>query len=47
MNGDDPRFPLRLIGLRELRSHNSWMHNSPILMRGGREQPLRIHPRRR
>ena len=44
VNGDDPRFPLRLIGLRELRSHNSWMHNSPILMRGGREQPLRIHP---
>ena len=28
-NGDDPDFPLRLIGLRELRSHNSWMHNSP------------------
>ena len=37
-------FPLRLIGLRELRSHNSWMHNSPLLMRGGREQPLRVHP---
>ena len=44
VNGDDPAFPLRLIGLRELRSHNSWMHNAPILMRGGREQPLRIHP---
>ncbi len=43
-NGDDPSFPLRLIGLRELRSHNSWMHNSPLLMRGGREQPARIHP---
>src|SRR4051794_9820011 len=27
--GDDPRYPLRMIGLRELRSHNSWMHNSP------------------
>ena len=34
-NGDDPAFPLRLIGMRELRSHNSWMHNSPLLMRGG------------
>jgi formate dehydrogenase len=44
-DGGDPRFPLRLIGLRELRSHNSWMHNSPLLMRGGREQPLRVHPR--
>ena len=43
-NGDDPSLPLRLIGLRELRSHNSWMHNSPLLMRGGREQPARIHP---
>ena len=26
-------FPLRLIGLREVRSHNSWMHNSPKLSR--------------
>ena len=43
-NGDDPRFPLRLIGLRELRSHNSWMHNAPLLMRGGRVQALRVHP---
>ena len=43
-NGDDPAFPLRLIGMRELRSHNSWMHNSPLLMRGGRVQALRIHP---
>ncbi len=39
-----PSFPLRLIGLRELRSHNSWMHNAPLLMRGHREQPLRVHP---
>jgi formate dehydrogenase len=43
-NGHDAEFPLRLIGLRELRSHNSWMHNSPLLMRGGREQALRVHP---
>jgi formate dehydrogenase len=43
-NGDDPRFPLRMIGLRELRSHNSWMHNAPLLMRGGRAQALRVHP---
>ena len=41
----DPAFPLRLIGLRELRSHNSWMHNAPLLMRGGaRRTPLRMHP---
>jgi anaerobic selenocysteine-containing dehydrogenase len=43
-NGDDPRYPLRLIGLRELRSHNSWMHNAPLLMRGGRVHALRVNP---
>jgi formate dehydrogenase len=42
--GADPDFPLLLIGLRELRSHNSWMHNAPLLMRGGRVQALRVHP---
>ncbi|MEI7889143.1 MAG: molybdopterin-dependent oxidoreductase [Actinomycetes bacterium] len=36
--------PLQLIGLRELRSHNSWMHNSEILTRGGRSQPLHMNP---
>jgi formate dehydrogenase len=41
---DDPRYPLRLIGLRELRSHNSWMHNSPLLLRGGRTHAARVHP---
>ncbi len=41
---DDPEFPLRLIGLRELRSHNSWMHNAPLLMRGGRTHAARVHP---
>ena len=39
-----PAFPLRMIGLRELRSHNSWMHNAPLLMRGGRTHAARIHP---
>lgn len=29
-------FPLRMIGMREPRSENSWMHNSPLLMRGDR-----------
>jgi formate dehydrogenase len=43
-NGAAPQFPLSLIGLRELRSHNSWMHNSPLLMRGGRTHALRMHP---
>jgi anaerobic selenocysteine-containing dehydrogenase len=43
-NGHDPDFPLRLIGMRELRSHNSWMHNAPLLMRGGRTHAARVHP---
>lgn len=29
-------YPLRLIGMRETRSENSWMHNAPLLMRGER-----------
>jgi formate dehydrogenase len=43
-NGGDANLPLRLIGLRELRSHNSWMHNSELLMRGERAHAARIHP---
>jgi anaerobic selenocysteine-containing dehydrogenase len=43
-NGSDPAFPLLLIGMRELRSHNSWMHNAPMLQRGGRVHALRVHP---
>ncbi|KWX57774.1 molybdopterin-dependent oxidoreductase [Mycobacterium sp. NAZ190054] len=29
-------YPLRMIGMREPRSENSWMHNAPLLMRGDR-----------
>ena len=31
-------YPMRLIGMREARSENSWMHNAPLLMRGDRAQ---------
>ncbi|MFH5227409.1 molybdopterin-containing oxidoreductase family protein [Antrihabitans spumae] len=41
---EDPDFPLRLIGLRELKSHNSWMHNSEFLMRGNRAHTARVNP---
>jgi formate dehydrogenase len=41
---DDPDFPLRLVSLRELRSHNTWFHNVDKLMRERRQQ-LRIHPK--
>lgn len=40
----DAELPLRLIGLRELRSHNSWMHNVPKLMQGDRVHAARVHP---
>jgi len=40
-NGD---YPMRMIGLRELRSHNSWMHNSPKLMAGDRVHRARVNP---
>lgn len=40
----DPEHPLRLIGMRELRSENSWLHNAPLLVRGGRTQAARIRP---
>lgn len=36
-------FPLLAIGIRELRSQNSWMHNSPTLMKGQRRQRARIN----
>jgi anaerobic selenocysteine-containing dehydrogenase len=36
-------YPLRLIGMREARSENTWMHNAPLLMRGGRMQHARMH----
>ncbi len=41
---DDPRLPLRLIGLREIRSENSWQHNASLLLRGGRKHAARMHP---
>ncbi|MDG5481395.1 molybdopterin-dependent oxidoreductase [Mycolicibacterium gadium] len=36
-------YPMRLIGMREARSENSWLHNAPLLMRGERVQHARIH----
>jgi anaerobic selenocysteine-containing dehydrogenase len=37
-------FDLSLIGRRQLRSNNSWMHNSPRLMRGADRCTLLMHP---
>ncbi|MBB5914199.1 formate dehydrogenase [Nocardia transvalensis] len=40
----DPAYPLRVIGMRELKSHNSWMHNADSLI-ARREHAARIHPK--
>jgi anaerobic selenocysteine-containing dehydrogenase len=40
----NPEFPLRLHSLREVLTHNSWMHNAVSLARGGRTQYARLHP---
>jgi formate dehydrogenase len=37
----DPEYPLKLIGRRETRSHNSWMHNVPSKHR---QAPLQVNP---
>ena len=37
-------FDLTLIGRRSLRSNNSWMHNSPRLMKGADRCTAMLHP---
>jgi formate dehydrogenase len=41
---DSDAYPLRAIGLREIRSHNSWLHNSPRLTPDGRRPSALVHP---
>ena len=36
-------YPMRVIGMRELRSENTWMHNAPLLMRGERQHRALLH----
>ena len=40
----NPEFPLRLHSLRDVLTHNSWMHNAASLARGERTQTARVHP---
>jgi anaerobic selenocysteine-containing dehydrogenase len=40
----DPGFPLSLIGMRELGSENSWMHNVAQLRAGRPVHAARMHP---
>jgi anaerobic selenocysteine-containing dehydrogenase len=39
-----PPAPMVLIGRRQLRSNNSWMHNVPQLVGGSNRCTLQIHP---
>jgi anaerobic selenocysteine-containing dehydrogenase len=39
-----PPAELVLIGRRDLRSNNSWMHNLPLLVRGPQRCTLHVHP---
>ena len=40
-----PRAPtLVLVGRRDLRSNNSWMHNLPVLVKGKARCTLHVHP---
>lgn len=41
---DAPTPPLVLIGRRDVRSNNSWMHNLPTLAKGPERCTLLVHP---
>ena len=41
---DEPPPALSLIGRRELRTNNSWLHNSPALVKGPARCRLWMHP---
>ncbi|MGK4006218.1 molybdopterin oxidoreductase family protein [Sorangium sp. So ce1036] len=40
----DGGYDLRLIGRRQLRSNNSWLHNSPRMVKGRNRCTLLMHP---
>lgn len=42
--GPDPDHPLLLVGRRDLRSNNSWMHNVEVLVKGRARCTLHVHP---
>jgi anaerobic selenocysteine-containing dehydrogenase len=40
----DPERPFLLVGRRQLKSNNSWMHNVPVLMKGSMRCTMQLHP---
>ncbi len=43
--GQDPNYPIMLIGKRDVRSQNSWMHNTPKHRDTSRRQRALINPK--
>ncbi len=41
----DPAWPMRLIGMRELLSQNTWLHNVPSLMSDRRRHYAHVNPK--
>jgi anaerobic selenocysteine-containing dehydrogenase len=41
---DDPKFPMRLIGMREMRSQNTWLHNIERVMPATRRHTALLNP---
>lgn len=41
---DEPPPPLVIVGRRQVRSNNSWMHNLPVLAKGRNRCTLQMHP---
>jgi len=41
---DAPPAPMQIIGRRDVRSNNSWMHNLPLLAKGPERCTLLMHP---
>ncbi len=44
MGSGSPATGLKLIGRRDVRSNNSWMHNAPRLVKGKVRHHLLMHP---
>lgn len=45
LSDEIPDEQLLLVGRRDLRSNNSWMHNIPALIKGRERCTLHVHPR--
>ena len=44
LQGEHGERPYLLIGRRDLRSNNSWMHNVPVLVKGRPRCTMHLHP---